>query len=254
MPSPRRSLRWLPWTALAVILVTGILTARGSMNETRADDVFSGPQTVALASAAADGDAGRVRELVAGGADPDAHGDKGVTLLEWALLNQSPDGLKALLDVGADPAAGGIGGATVMHMAAKASNPTYLRILLEHGASPDIRHTVTRAPVLEAALMNPDPAAFELLLAHHADPDLADRLGNTPLHVAAQVHRAGCVLELLEAGANPALRNQRGDTFQAYFNMPPTGGFNARAQEQRGKVHDWLREHGFAVQDNGTHP
>lgn len=252
MQTSRRRARWLPWSALAVILVTGILTARGTMNDAKADEVFSDSQAAALATAAARGDGQRIRELVKQGANPDAHGDKGVNLLEWALLNKSTDGLKALLDAGANPAGPGLGGATVVHMAAKANDPAYLEILLDHGADPDTVHTVTRAPVLDAALMNPDNTAFELLLKHHADPNLADRLGNTPLHVAAQAHKSGCVLQLLQAGANPELRNQRGDTFQTYFNILPAGGLNAEARQQHDKVHAWLREHGVAVLGNDT--
>lgn len=252
MPSLPRRLRWLPWTIPAVILMTGILIAKGSMNETKADDVFTGSQTVALATAAAAGDVQRVHELVEQGADPDAHGDKGVNLLEWALLNQSPDGMKALLDAGADPTAPGIDGATVLHMAAKSNHPANLEILLEHGADPDATHAVTKAPVLDAALLNPDDTAFQLLLKHGADPDQADRLGNTPLHVAAQVHKADCVLKLLQAGANPELRNQQGDTFQTYLDMAPTGGFNASTQQVHDKIHAWLRDHGFAILQNET--
>ncbi|KRE94439.1 hypothetical protein ASG87_17705 [Frateuria sp. Soil773] len=218
------------------------------MEHAHADQVFPDTRVAALADAAAAGNAADVRSLVAGGADPNAHGEHGVTLLEWALLQKNLAGLRALLDAGARPGQPGIGGATVLHMAAMADDPAYLRLLLDHGADPNAPHGSTGAPPLAAALMNPREDAFDLLLAHHADPNRADHLGNTPLHVAAQVHKTAAVLRLLEAGADPALRNRRGDTFQAYFNVLPAGGLNPAAKAQHERVHQWLREHGVAVE------
>lgn len=210
--------------------------------------IFPDPKVAALAAAVEDGDEARVHTLVAEGADPNGTGDRDVTLLEWALLRQSPRGLQALLDNGADAARPGIGGATVLHMAAMANDPGYIRHLLDHGADPNTPHGKTGAPPLSAALMNADRTAFDLLLAHHADPNRADRLGDTPLHVAASVHKSDLVLALLEAGADPAQRNQRGDTFQTYFNVAPAGGFSTAAKAKRDTVHAWLRAHGVPVE------
>lgn len=234
------------------LLIAGMFAGHASgtalMDHAHADKVFADARVAALATAAGAGDTARVHALVAEGADPNAHGEHGVTPLEWALLQQNPDGLGALLDAGARPEQPGIGGATVLHMAAMANDPTYLRILLDHGADPNAPHGVTGASPLAAALMNARGDAFDLLLAHHADPDRADRLGNTPLHVAAQVHKSAAVLRLLEAGANPALRNRHGDTFQAYFNVLPAGGLNPAAKAQHEQVKQWLRDHGVAVE------
>lgn len=218
------------------------------MSKADADKVFSDSRSVALADAALAGDAARVRVLVAAGADPNAQGDQGVSLLEWLLLRQSPNGLAALLDAGADPSRPGLGGATVLHMAAMASDPGYLKLLLEHGADPNAPHGLTQAPPLDAALMNPLNDAFELLLASHADPNRPDRLGNTPLHVAAQVHKTACLLQLLEAGADPTRRNQRGDTFQVYFNILPAGGLSPAAKTAHEQVTQWLLQHGVPVE------
>ncbi|MEP7044365.1 MAG: ankyrin repeat domain-containing protein [Dokdonella sp.] len=212
------------------------------------DKIFSDPNVAALAKADAAGDAAHVRLLITRGADPNGKGDRDVNLLEWSLLQQSARGMTALLDGGADPAQPGVGGATVLHMAAMANDIVYLRTLLDHGADPNTPHGTTGAPPLSAALMNPDGAAFDLLLAHHADPNRADRLGNTPLQVAAEVHKPDCVLRLLESGADAGHRNLRGDTFQAYFNIAPAGGFSTAAQAKHDAVHAWLRTHGVAVE------
>lgn len=233
---------------LAGIVLAGVASGRALLNNTRADQVFTDSRVAQLAAAAGEGDAAKVHALVAAGIDPNAQGDRSVTLLEWALLQQSPAGLTALLDNGADAARPGVGGATVVHMAAMASDPVYLKILLDHGVSPDTPHGVTQAPPLDAALMNPDDDAFQILMAHHADPNRADRLGNTPLHVAAKVHKTRCVLALLEAGADPDRRNQQGATFQAYFNITPAGGLNATARAEHEQVIQWLQQHGVAVE------
>src|SRR3546814_6873293 len=55
---------------------------------------FSDPVTAQLAQAAKSGDAARIRELVAGGANPNAQGDNGTTMLQWAMLQQSRTGFE----------------------------------------------------------------------------------------------------------------------------------------------------------------
>lgn len=252
---PHRRVR-CTFILLAGLMLAGSLAGRPLLNQarpnnTRADHVFTDARSAQLAAAVSAGDAAKVHELIAAGADPNAQGDRGTTLLEWALLQQNVEGLGALLDNGADAARPGIGGATVMHMAAMANDPVYLKTLLDHGASPDTPHGITQAPPLDAALMNPRDDAFQLLMAHHADPNRADRLGNTPLHVAAKVHKTRCVLQLLQAGADPTLRNQQGATFQTYFNITPAGGLNAVARAEHEQVDQWLRQHGVAVEHGG---
>ena len=233
-----------------VMFVTCVFATQTTSAMTEADPkkIFPDPKAAALAEAAADGDAAKVKALVASGADPNAHGERNVTLLEWAMLRQSPNGLAALLDNGADASRPGVGGATPLHIAAMANDPRYLKILLDHGANPNAPHGTTGEPPLSASLMNPDGRAFDLLLLHHADPNRADRLGNTPLIVAAKTHKPDAVLRLLEAGADASHRNERGDTFQTYFNIAPAGGFNADAKKKHDAVSAWLTAHGVAAQ------
>lgn len=238
----------LAWGLLAGLALAGHAAGREPMSDMDASKVFADPRVAALADAAVAGDAARVRALVKEGTDPNAHGERDVTPLEWALLRKDLRGMQALLDAGADPSRPGVGGATALHLAAMADDPAYLRLLLDRGADPNAPHGVTQAPPLAAALMNPKDDAFDLLLAHRADPNRADRLGNTPLHVAAKVHKTHCVLRLLEAGADPTRRNQQGATFQAYFNILPAGGLNAAARAEHEAVHQWLRQHGVAVE------
>lgn len=237
--------------AAAVLLMLSVCTAcAGPGNRSmQASEAFTDVRTAELAQAAADGDAARVRELAAAGANPNERGAKGVTPLQWALYHHSTDGMKALLAAGADPAQGSDDGMTVVHLAAMADHPRYLRVLLDHGVSPDTPNTVTQATPLAAALMGERADNFQALLKAGAKPDLPDRMGNTPLHQAAKLNASGQVLALLKAGANPNARNQRGASFQTFLFKLPDDKLNPQARAEREAVVAWLKAHDIAVED-----
>lgn len=218
-----------------------------AMSEVEVQRVFADPGVAELADAVADGDAARIANL-APRTDLAAHGDKNVTLLQWALLNRSLSGMEALLKAGADPRQPGTDGDTVVHLAAMAEDPAYLRVLLAHGADPNAPNGVTAAVPLRSAMLGGRDAQFQALLAAGADPDRADRMGNTPLHVAGQVNDHKHALELLRAGANPAALNTQGVTFQRYLFMLPAAGLTKPAREQREAIETWLREHHVPVE------
>lgn len=211
--------------------------------------VFAEPQAAEVAEAAAAGDDARVRKLVKGGADPNARGDKGVNLLQWALLNKSKAGLEALLAAGADPKRGDDSGETVVHYAAKADDPAYLDILLSHRVDPNTPNTVTGATPLMSALLGEREEQFRKLLAAGAAPNLADRQGNTSLHLAAKINDSQRVLDLLAAGADATAKNKQGVTFQRYLNMTPVETLPDSGRRQREAIHAWLREHNVPIED-----
>lgn len=213
----------------------------------RAQEIFADPAVAALAEAVADGDTARIRKL-APGVDLSARGDKQVTLLQWALLNQRLDSLKALLDAGADPKQPGVDGDTVVHMAAAANDAAYLSELLARDVDPNVRNPESGAGPLRAALMGEREVQFRALLAAGADPNLADRLGNTPLHIAGQINDPARALDLLEAGAEPNARNAQGVTFQPYLFMTRASLLTAQARKQREAVEAWLTGHGVALE------
>ena len=57
-----------------------------------------------------------------------------------------------------------------------------------------------------------------------------------------------CVLTLLEAGANPRIKNVRGKTFQSYLRMRPLDSWNKKAQREMRAIDEWLRAHGVPVE------
>jgi len=212
---------------------------------------FTDPSAAALADAAAAGDEVRIRKLVADGANPNAQGARGLPLLQWAMLKQSRRGFEALLAAGADPTRGDAGGTTAVHLAAQADTPYWLETLLARGVSPDTPNTVTQATPLMAALMAERPENADRLIKAGAQLDRADRQGDTALHVAAQINDAGRVLQLLQAGANPSLRNVQGVTFQRYLFMTKDSVLGADVRRQRDAVKAWLQQHGVPLE--GAH-
>lgn len=209
--------------------------------------VFADPRTAALAEAVADGDVARIRTL-APGVDLSTRGDKNVTLLQWAVLNRSIAGMKALLDAGADPSQTGLDGDTVVHLAAMANDAAYLSELLSRGIDPNVRNAESGAGPLRAALMGERDEQFRALLAAGADPDLADRMGNTPLHVAGQINEPQRALDLLNAGADPMARNAQGVTFQRYLFMTRAALLNAETRRSREAVEAWLTTHDIELE------
>jgi hypothetical protein len=224
------------------------LTMSAAAPAVNVNQIFPDPAVARLAEAAARGDRRRVAEL-APGVNLAAQGDDGVTLLQWALLNKSADGMEALLDAGANPNQVGLDGDTVVHLAAMADDSRYLTILLARGADPNVPHGETRATPLRDALIGEREPQFRALLAAGADPNRADRMGNTPLHVAGQINEPARALDLLNAGADPAARNLQNATFQRYLFMTRVSLLNAETRRDREAVQAWLTARGIEVED-----
>lgn len=214
-----------------------------------AKQVFSDLVAAQVAVAAAADDAARVDTLIKSGANPNAIGDKGVSLLQWTMLNQNKPGFEALLAAGADPTHTDDSGDTVMHYAAKANDPTYLDVLLAHGVDPNVPNAVTGATPMMLAMMGERTVQLHKLLAARANPNLVNLSGDTSLHVAAEINDNQFVLDLLEAHADPAVLNKQSATFQRYLYMTPAKLLTEDARRQRAQVTSWLGDHNVPVED-----
>jgi hypothetical protein len=208
---------------------------------------FHDPAIAPLAEAIAEGDVARIRAL-APSSDLSARGDDDVTLLEWAIWNQKPASLSALLEAGADPATPGMDSETVAHMAAMADDPQYLQVLITHNAPVDlVSARGGRTPIFRAVQSRRNDQ-FDQLVKAGANIRRADSMGNSLLHVAAQVNDAERVLQLLQMGVDPNVTNSRGDTFQAALFSGSDARLNAEGRKSRQQVRDWLATHGIATQ------
>lgn len=230
---------------LGILAVCVITPARAGPSSA---DVFADPKAAALADAALTRNVTRAAELVRAGASPNARGDRGVTLLQWTMLQKSLIGFGILLNLGADPTRTGLDGDSAVHFAAKANDTAYLRMLLDRHVDVDVRNASTgRTPVMEA-LMGNRTVQVEMLRNAGARLDVSDHMGNTPLHVAAQIGASAEVLAFLEQGAPPRARNRQGKTFQTYVFMTPERVLTERARADRRAVADWLVRHGIALE------
>lgn len=254
-----RTLKGRKWTLVccvlgALIVVAGIFVVKAAYKRheiaVHTHEVFQDPRVAALAQAAAEGEAARVRQLAKEGVNLNAHGHfddrrlDNITVLEWAMFMQSPMGFEALLDAGANPEEPGIGNDPAILMAADAKDPVYLKILLAHGVDPSkLRNDQT--PLQEALLNVDTDAPFYMLLQAGADPDVADSGGNTALISAAAGNRFKEVLALLKAGANPYAKNKGPGraTFQAFLRMTPADGYTEEGRQELAAIDAWLRAH-----------
>ncbi|HEX7803447.1 MAG TPA: ankyrin repeat domain-containing protein [Pseudoxanthomonas sp.] len=218
-----------------------------ALNPTSSTTPFHDPAIVPLANAVAEGDAPRIRAL-ASPANLAARGDDQVTLLEWAVWNQKPASLSALLEAGANAAEPGMDSETVAHMAAMAEDPQYLQLLIAHGAPVDVVSArAGRTPIFRA-VQSRRGTQFDLLVKAGADVRRTDSMGNSLLHVAAQVNDAGRVLQLLQLGVDPNATDSRGNTFQAALFSGSDARLNAEGRQSRQKVRDWLAANGIVTQ------
>ncbi|WP_145480490.1 ankyrin repeat domain-containing protein [Yersinia similis] len=215
---------------------------------TEISTAFTDPLVMPIADAIARGEVQQIHTL-ANESLLQQRGDQLITLMQWAILNQQPTSLVALIQEHADPSQSGIQGDTAWHTAASVQDARYMRILLDSGQQPSIRNSVTLAVPLASAVMAGCEIQVSLLLAAGVDPNLADRMGDTPLHVAGKINSPGLALRLLQAGADPKLRNKQGATFQQYLAMTPLDIQGIEIQQEYQELNGWLRGNNFAEVD-----
>lgn len=211
---------------------------------------FSDPALAQLAQAVKNEEIEAIRAAVDGGVDPNATGEEGVNLLQFAILSAQPQSLKALLQAGADPNRPGIGGATALHTAAMVNDPEYLRMLLQFRGDPNVKHAVTGETPLASATGPRTDIQFHLLLEAGADPNIADRTGNTALHRAGMLNAGAQVMDLLQAGADARLRNAQQASFQTYYFRTQPQLLSEQARNERHTVMQWLQLHDVALEAN----
>ncbi|CNJ29469.1 putative phospholipase A accessory protein [Yersinia aldovae] len=201
---------------------------------------FSDPLVMPIAEAIVRGDVKQIHQL-ANTTLLRQQGEQSITLLQWAILNQQPESLTALLQEYADPSQPGLQGDTAWHTAASIQDAHYMHLLLDGRLQPNTRNSVTLATPLAAAVMAGREVQVILLLVAGVDPNLADRMGDTPLHLAGKTNAPDLALRLLKAGADPELRNKQGATFQQYLAMTPMTLQSAKMQKNYQQLNAWLR-------------
>lgn len=211
------------------------------------NDAFSNPELAPLADAVRRGDAGEIRRQLERVPADTPGSDGGTLLFEAIRLGRLPS-VEALLDGGADPNRRNAAGDTAVHVAAFEGDAAILRAVLAHGGDTDARNPITGATPLQQALLSPDANQYKVLLDAGADPNLADNNGDTALHVAARTNAGGAILALLGKGARPLAENSGGASFQSYYFSYRREVLNTRALEERRQVVAWLKSHGVPLE------
>jgi len=243
----------------ALVLVFAALCSSCDESSMKSSDFFDSKPQLALADAAAHGDIVKIDELITAGIDVNATGRGGMTALFWALLQQNKKGFAHLLERGANPniqlteTLGGsdsivTAGNSAISFAAMHKDVEYLKTALLHGGNSNLINPLrTNTPIYESILALRVENA-KALIAAGANLNYQDRDGETPMFVAATTSCYDLVFEMLEAGADPTIKNTWGYTI-----LYPIRNIRTDPQSQqykwRQKVIDRLKEKGMDVEN-----
>ncbi len=219
-----------------------------------ARDVFADPKAAALADAAKQGDTTRMRAIVRSGANVNAQGADGLTLLDWSIRRDNTTAFDFLLGAGTSPTIADKYGDNVIRWAARDDDTTFLVILLRHHVDPNTATSSDGGPPLIDALMaDCDKEVRMLVAAKGIDLDRPDSIArDNALIAAAMINDFRRVLYLLKAGANPLYRNKRGDTFQTYLGMTPANVISKAGKDELAGIRAWLTEHHVPVEKGSS--
>ncbi|WP_438011719.1 ankyrin repeat domain-containing protein [Sorangium sp. So ce321] len=181
------------------------------------DRFFLGPQRE-LARAIAAADLAAVRAL-APATDLDTPGAEDMTLLVFAMHRASglePERLQIVAELvraGADVHHVVPGLSSALDLALLAQSPELLRAMLDGGVSPDARVGRGHTPALFRAAAEPTAANMRLLLDRGADVNARDSLGTPAITYALRALQLDQVEQLLDRGADPGAVNRLGQSF-----------------------------------------
>lgn len=182
-------------------LATLIQPASGEAFEDRAQATPPGKiKGTALPHAVREGDLPRVKELLAGGADPNTKDGDGWTTLMFATVKGHMEVARALLGAGADVRAKNAKGWTALRFAVSMDDTEAIRLLLEGGADVNDIDNEGDTALMQAA-REKSIESLKLLLAHGADTGIRNYSGETALKIAARHGHPDIVHCLNEAGA-----------------------------------------------------
>jgi uncharacterized protein len=200
----------LPFLIVGGFQYLGVVAERDYDRTLHGADDFTDPGTRKIAAAIADGDTAVLRELAATGADFNARGPNGDTILTFAIMYW-PEHVPLLVELGADPNLGTGPGTGPLFRAAVTGAAGAVEALLRAGANPDVTDD-RGTPVIFHTLKLQDPAIFDLLLSHGADIRGRDDRGYTLLMAAAWHRHWRRARLLLERGVDPAATSRYDDS------------------------------------------
>ncbi|WP_447529871.1 ankyrin repeat domain-containing protein [Vreelandella sp. TE19] len=202
------------WVAILLMAMALPACANFSTYSKQPDSYFSDPVQLALAEAAGRGDIEAMQQALDAGADPNAPGEDGMTPLFWSVtMEANIEAFRYMLGHGGDPNLvvvdeykPGVSTIYLIYQAFKNSDPAFIEVALEAGADPNTQvreeNTLLFQPMADEYIDQ-----INLLIARGADVSYRDKFGNTPLYDAVLGDEYQTALALLEAGADPELKN-----------------------------------------------
>jgi ankyrin repeat protein len=231
---------------MVVLAFVPCQASTNGFSKMKASDFFASAPAIALVEAAAWGKTGRIDELLAQGLDVNTTGKDGITPLIWALIKENKTGFRHLLVKGAKPNLQVLQGESALSFAAKNSDPDFLRIVLKHGGNPNLVNPRTnQTPIYDSM----DHRRFEnvsVLIKGGADLNFRNRSGVTPPIRAAVTNQYQVVFEMLNAGADPKVKDNWGKELIYYLkdrDLDPKHDL----YRWRSKVIELLKERGVSV-------
>ena len=165
-----------------------------TVKKMNAEQFFTDPLQIRLATAVDRGDGAAVDAAVQAGADVNARGKDGFSLLYWAMARNAVAGFDTLLKHGADVTAEYRDPAlisdvrerdVIIRLAISADNPEFLRAVLRHGFDPDyVLDEDSQETLLFRAVDRHAEPAMRLLLEAGASIDHRDSAGFTAMGTA----------------------------------------------------------------------
>ncbi len=163
-----------------------------------------------LAFAAMHGSVNGVKELLGVGAEPDVADSAGITPLMLASAKGDAAIVKALLEAKARVEIRNKWGQTALMMAAQAGESDVVTLLLSAGANAKAVDEEGSSVLARATGGDSSVATLKSLITAGADVDAANNEGVTPLMRAAERGDAEKAVLLLNSGAKPELKDKDG--------------------------------------------
>jgi N-acyl-D-amino-acid deacylase len=153
-----------------------------------------------LYSAIRANDLRQIKALLDSGANANAQGADGITLLMVAAEAGSLDAMKMLLERRADVNAKNAYGSTALMWSV--TDAKKVRLLLDHGADVNVAARSGRTALIVASFANPSAEVVRMLLAKGANVAVMDQRKVTPLNAATFGNDTATVRLLLDASAD----------------------------------------------------
>jgi ankyrin repeat protein/beta-lactamase regulating signal transducer with metallopeptidase domain len=201
--------------------------------------IGTGVEIPALHKAVLAGDLGKIRQLIASGADVDTSDEFGWTPTYWALSMKRQEIFDFLLDKGAEINTKIGAGRTLLHQASRAGLDDIVQRLIAKGIDVNVRTNDGETPLMNAARAGHESTA-RILIASGAEVNAANKYGRSALRDAVQAGRIEMVKLLLASGAALNLENNT------------WGPLHIAANRGRSEIVDLLIDTGAHVNVTGT--